>query len=827
MSGPVGSQQWMYSSSSGFYPHEIGNSARFDTNSSLTRTPSSTSNRKTWTWSAWLKISSFDGYHTPFSFGDNSTGGTDVGTFFRLSADQLEFSEAHGGVNSFALISNQLFRDPSAWYHFVFSVDTTQSTSSNRIKIYVNGSQITSFSRQNYPSQNFDTSANQSGLPQCIGALDLDATVLSQFYDGYISEVNFVDGQALDASYFGEFKSDVWIPKRYSGSYGTNGFHLDFGNSGSLGADVSGNGNNWTSTNLATTDQMLDSPTNNFATLNPLGPRRYGANHGTGTQTQGNLTVASTSQSYFDDTSSTIYVADQKKWYYEIRMDQLDMGASTGYVQFNIGGAYLRMWYGASSNTQIISGSTYNYSAMSNGDILMFAVDEDNEKGWFGLNGTWYTTSGTPDPAAGTGESTTSGTGMIGRVQIRSGTGTNIVTANFGQDSSFAGQATAQGNTDANGIGDFYYAPPAGFLALCTANMPDPAAVFDPALDASPQDHFNPVLYTGNSSTQSITGVGFQPDLVWTKSRSSAGNHGLHDIMRLTGSVPHILYSDLTNAEPSASGGGLVSFASDGFNLNNNNVSNTSGVTYAAWNWKAGGTGVSNTDGTLASQVSANTDAGFSVVTFTTDGSNNNVGTGLSSSKPLDMLIIKRRDSTSDWQVGHRFSGQSSNFAFHTELNSDSALSGIAPYFMGSQSTSNGDRLYLGAGASGVSSATWVAYCFQSVEGFSKFGKYTGNGDADGPFIYTGFRPAFVITKRTDGTSNWTLWDTTRDPYNAGQRTLMPNDSGAEESGNASESWDILSNGLKLRSYGRANVPSGTYIYMAFAEMPFKYANAR
>jgi hypothetical protein len=414
---------------------------------------------------------------------------------------------------------------------------------------------------------------------------------------------------------------------------------------------------------------------------------------------------------------------------------------------------------------------------------------------------------------------------MIGRVQIRNGTGANIVTANFGQDSSFAGQATAQGNTDANGLGDFYYAPPEGFLALCSANMPDP--VIDPAQDDVPADYFNPVLYTGNGSTQSITGVGFQPDWVWIKQRSGVSSHGLHDVLRVISGAEEILYSDLTNAG-NTGGAYLSSFDSDGFTLNNNSSGNGSGLTYVGWNWKAGGAGVSNTVGTLASTVSANQDLGVSIVTFTTDGSSNNtVGTGLSSSEPLDMVIIKRRDSASAWQVGHRFSGQGDNFAYHLELDSTAALSGIGPYFMGSQSTSNGDRIYLASGTSDVSSATWVAYCFQSVEGFSKFGSYTGNGDADGPFVYTGFRPAYVMVKRTDGTGGWRIWDSARNPYNLADNTLHADDSTVENHyGN--DEIDMLSNGFKIRSDGSYHNTSGSpYVFMAFAEMPFKYANAR
>ena len=233
---------------------------------------------------------------------------------------------------------------------------------------------------------------------------------------------------------------------------------------------------------------------------NPIGPRRNGANYGSGAQTQGNLTITSTSNSYFDDTEATVFNnGDTGKWYYEMRLDENHGNGGVGYEQFNIGGYYLAEFYTPSAVIVTNTGTTtLSPSSFSDGDIFMFAVDQDNGKGWFGKNGTWYTISGggTPNPATGANAATTfSSIDRIGQVQLRSSTSSlhRTVTANFGQDSSFAGQGTAQGNTDANGLGDFYYAPPAGFLALCTANLPDPVAAFNPAVNNSPQDHFNTV----------------------------------------------------------------------------------------------------------------------------------------------------------------------------------------------------------------------------------------------------------------------------------------------------------------------------------------------
>ena len=265
-------------------------SLRFRSSASayLTRTTSSTTNQKTWTWSGWLKIGDIASASllTPFSFGFNPTGATDVGTFFRIYLNQISLSQTTNGSADYTLTTNQIFRDPSAWYHFVIAFDTTQAVSTNRIKLYVNGSQVTSFGTANYPSLNFNTSANLSGGNPKIGAIDVDQSVTSQFFDGYMAEINFIDGQQLTPSSFGatDATTGVWQPIAYSGSYGTNGFHLPFTNTAStttLGYDTSGNSNNWTTNNISLTagstyDSMNDVPTltsatsSNYATLNAI-----------------------------------------------------------------------------------------------------------------------------------------------------------------------------------------------------------------------------------------------------------------------------------------------------------------------------------------------------------------------------------------------------------------------------------------------------------------------------------------------------------------------------------------------------------------------------
>lgn len=812
MSGPVGSQQWMYSS--GFYPHEIGNSARFDTNSYISRTPSSAGNRKTFTWSAWVKRCKFSANQTFFSVGSSNSSLPRLDWQF-ISDDRLQlYFNPTGSTWIRGITTNAAYRDPSAWYHIVAAIDTTQASGSNRVKLYVNGEQITAFTFGAYLTQDSDMPINNT-VEHNIGRYQSDANA---YFDGYIAEVNFVDGQALDASYFGETKADTWIPKKYTGSYGTNGYYLDFATRATDPIDASPNGNNWGSVNVVATDWMLDSPTNNFATLNPLGPRINGANHGMGTLTQGNLTVSSTSGSYYSKTSSTIYNhASTGKWYYEIRMDSLDFGSSSGYVQFNIGGNYVWRYYG-NSNTLINTGGSF--TSLANGDILMFAVDQDNGKGYFGVNGSWYNHSGAPDPAAGTNPHATFGTlsayGIIGHVEIRSGSAVNTVTANFGQDSSFAGQATAQGNTDANGLGDFYYSPPAGFLALCSANLPDTAAAFNPAVNNSPQDHFNTVLWTGNDSDpRSITGVGFQPDWVWAKTRNTTYSHVLYDVVRGTGTSKALMANDTSAENTYPEYHNISSFDSDGFTIgvtSDNNVLNDNNITTVAWNWKAGGSGVSNTDGGITSTVSANTDAGFSIVTFN-GSSASTVGHGLSSTPEL--IIQKSRNASSGayWWTGTTVIDGSLDYLKLNDTDAKANSSFTAP---------TSSVFY---NVAFTSSTSDVAYCFHSVEGFSKIGKYTGNGNADGPFIYTGFRPAFVIVKNASAVDSWFINDNKRNPYNVVDSQLFANSSGAEAD---SRGLDFLSNGFKILDSSTSHNGNGnTILYIAFAEMPFKYANAR
>ena len=336
-------------------------------------------------------------------------------------------------------------------------------------------------------------------------------------------------------------------------------------------------------------------------------------------------------------------------------------------------------------------------------------------------------------------------------------------------------------------------------------------------------DYFNTVLYTGNATARSITGVGFQPDWLWIKKRSESGNHRLVDSIR--GATKELL-SDANDAEATTTGQ-VTSFDSDGFSLGTSNSTNKNLITFVSWNWLAGGTAVSNTDGNITTTVSANTTAGFSILSYTsqigTSGSNYTLGHGLSSTP--EFFIAKSR-SVENWGVYYTANGVNTNYL---QLNSTNAqgtnnsgggLSGNA-YVTFSASTIN--IAYDSWANSGNNGHTMIGYAFHSVKGFSKFGSYTGNGSSDGPMIYTGFKPAFIIIKCTSTSTNWLVRDNKRDPFNVSNTPLAPNLIAQESDFSPTlNEVDILSNGFKLRdTYVDQNQSDATYIYMAFAESPF------
>ena len=1092
----------------------------------LSWTPAAAGNRKTWTWSGWVKRGNL-GIDTRI-LGTTYTSTSEFYIRFK-SNDTLEYASYEGGgaSNNFALITTQVFRDPSAWLHLTFVWDTSEATASNRVKFYINGEQVTSFTTANYPTLNYDGIWNNTTHTHHIGVGQS-----AQYFDGYLSDVYFIDGQALDASSFGQFTDGYWKKKDYSGTYGTNGFHLTFqddvvsegfnaatwkGNSplsqsisglgfspdlvwiksrsqtynhvladtvrgqgkdlysnttgaesssstelisfdadgfsvgaggsandptGSLGfvawawdagsgspvsntdgsitstvkanpsygfsivsytgtganatvghglssapdlvivknrsivssflvrtqtlaanqtlllentttpigtdywqntqpdssvfsvssnseangsgnnliaycfnsvanyssigsytgngstsgptvttgfapafvmvkrtdstgswfivdntrdprssptkdlqpnntgaetdnsafytftstgfqlkttgtavnasggtyiymafadtreaafwKDVSGNNNNWTPNNLDYRDSLIDSPANNFAVLNAVD--KFGSQ---AVLKEGNLQFTkSTATGYYNTVTGTVGMPSGK-WYWEVYMASsadavIGVTTDPSLNDAVYGGSTSTSWAYLNYNGQKrTNNSSSAYGATwTTGDIIGVALDMDSGTLEFYKNG------------VSQGQAFTGITGTALPSLTDAGNTLTSVIANFGQDSTFSGNRPAGGNTDANNIGDFAYAPPSGYLALCTANLPTPTII-----DGS--EHFNTVLYTGDgvsigSGGNSITGVGHSPDFVWIKARSQAYSSHLYDTVR---GATEGLVSNGTLAESTRSEG-LTSFDADGFTVGSQLGENELNTTFASWNWKAGGTAVSNTDGSITSQVSANVDAGFSIVSYTGTGSAATVGHGLGVVPSI--VIWKKRNGTTNWST------QSTLWADQKELvlNSTSALSGTDSR-LSTQSSWTSTTLDLGTyGDQNGSGGTYIAYCFANTDTI-KAGSYTGNGSTDGPFAYTGFRPAWIMFKGATIASHWSMFDATRHPSNVNDSRLYANLSNAEDNPSAYK-VDLLSNGFKLRHTGSDFNTSGqTYIYLAFAETPLKFSPAR
>jgi len=832
----TGSSQ--YFSNELFYNGVATTSLRLDKASSgyLYRTPSGASNRRTFTIAYWYKTSivfasEANDQNNPIFYADEPDGGG----FFGLNisgqgqgaasdtVNELTYYDYDSGdTTDYSLETNSSFGDPSAWYHVVWAFDTTQGTEANRVKVYINGVQRAYTDMNQHHAaviQNRELNVNQA-TPHWIGR-NVDTT--SRYMNGYLADFNFIDGTQYDASYFGEFKNGIWIPKEPSVTYGTNGFRLQFkntsvgsGSSSTIGADTSGNNNHFTSSGIAASDcAMPDSPENNFATLNSISEVAP-------TLSEGNL--AWTNMAQANTPTSTFTIPSTGKWYWEVRpsaIGEMMIGVQTranlAYsgrktVYYKDGGS------GGGSGSIYIEGSGNggDQGAYTNGDIIAVLYNADDmEISWRKNNTQQGLTFDVTD------------TDVTPIIHHGSGSGTNSGTFNFGQDSSFAGTETAQGNTDGNGIGDFYYAPPSGYLALCTANLPEPT--IGPNSLTQADDHFNTVTHTSVNEATSIN-VGFRPDWIWAKSRNRVSTHILVDSTR---GVRKYLSSHEAFAEKNSNtenGVDILAFTSTGFDVpddphgyfNYHNGSSTFDNN-VFWNWKAnGGTTSSNTDGDVTSTVQANTDAGFSIVTWTQGSGQTDVGHGLGAVP--EMIIGTTRTPSSGswgWHIFHKDLGVS-KYLF---LNANTAATSSSNIFNPVNSTVFGSSQFLFQ-----ASTPNVAYCFNSVEGYSKIGSYTGNGSADGTFVYTGFRPAWVMLKNTARGADWRINDSTRQHENnvdySSAHLLLANSSSAE----ITNEYDIdfLSNGFKLRSgdvYENGN--GEVFIYMAFAEAPFKYANAR
>ena len=907
----------------------VSRSLRFNSvdKSHLTRTPSSAGNQKTWTWAAWIKKSKFGETVRVFQARDGSSGNQ---TFIQFRTDDKIY--VGGNSDAFIVNTDAVFRDALAWGHLCVRFDTTQATASDRIRIYWNGVQQDLSGTQ--PTQDYATARINSTLLHSIGN---DPGTSGENFNGYLADVHLIDGSSISPvdNFLALDDNGIYQAKRFSGSHGTNGFHLKFEDNTSIstiGTDSSSSSNNFSVYNLlpktgvylddvsgtqrssegfgwanmfdgskdhgavpnagsnftfapstsipfttlaiyaykdsspgtleingtnvtsqvpnhsgigpnqrtvitgisspltsiksisggslanivlagieidgallldsaSEIDIMFDSPTNgdtseasgaggevngNYAVLNVIEDSSAG---GGAALSNGNLQIDGTSSEQFR--AATIPVSSGK-WYFEmVQVNGTDFGPGVWAYPLTspTSNFYQNTNYRYNSNGGVYNQSSKltDYSTFTRGDIIGTALDMDNGKVYFSKNGTWQNSG---DPA---NQTNPAATGLTGTWVFGASTNGNdtILQANFG--------ATA-----------FAYTAPSGFKALNTANMSE-------ATISNGREYFDTSLWTGNGSTQSISTLEFSPDIVWIKMRSSSAGHRFYDSVR---GATKFLVPQGGDAESTQSAG-LTSFDSNGFSLGSNFDHNNNSATFAGWAWDSGSSTVTNTDGTISSQVRASQTSGVSIVKYTGNGSSSaTVGHGLNAQ--LKMLIHKRLDDVGSWKIKH------TSLSTNHQLLFDSAASidVTGNHGGGMADLSSSSTFGFAQGLTNVDNVNgngpnYINICFSEIPGFSAFGSYTGNGSSDGVYVHTGFRPALVLQKRSDSSGHeWTIHDSTREPSNDVGLYLEPSTSNAEQDGNRR---DFLSNGFKLRtSSGGVNASGGTYIWAAFAENPFQ-----
>ena len=791
-------------SDASFYSHTIDQSLRFDDGDSarLADTMGTPTDTEKATISVWVKRGQLTGVNQTIIEGYNGSSGTASSIYFDAS-NRLHVAFGGGGG---ALTTNAVFRDVSAWYHILVAFNSSKSNSTKRCRIYVNGQEITSFSSSSYPNRYQEQHMFSSGSNHRIGS---NWNNSGNFFDGYMAEFNGIDGTGLTPSSFGETKDGIWVPKDVSGlTYGTNGFHLDFADSSAIGNDVSGNDNDWTPSGLAATDVVLDSPTNTFAVMNVLDKNSM-------TLSEGNLRCTPTGD--YKAVRGNFAIPLTGKWFFEARVTTggggnitdsqigiaTDQNVLTGTSPYPQTATYAVLYFLSGTIRRLGSAVQTGLSSFAAGDVLGVAINSTDNEVQFYKNGS---TVGSAVALPSTTKN--SFAFFVG------GTSRSSV-FNFGQDSTFAGAVSAGSATD--GVGTFQSLP-TDFKALCSANLDEPAII-----DSS--EYFNTSLWTGNGGTTTVSDVGFQANFTWIKARSAPRHHLLWNAVS---GVSRRLQSSNADPESFTDGKGITEWNSDGFVFvhQSSNEFNTLNQTMVAWNWKAGTAVSGNTTGSGTAKTytgSVNTEAGFSIVKYVGNGTSghtipHNLGT------VPKMIIAKNLDQADDWAVYHNAIGAGN----YLKLNENNLSTSAAAVW---NDTTPSDSVF-SVGSNHQTNATdedYIAYCFADIEGYCKAGSYIGNGSADGQFVYTGFRPAWVMHKTVDTTANhWSIRDNKRDPDNEVLLALYANLTNADDTGGDAIAIDFLSNGFKARRTNSQLNQSGTkYIYLAFAEQPFKYANAR
>ena len=590
--------------------------------------------------------------------------------------------------------------------------------------------------------------------------------------------------------------------------------------------DQSGQNNDWTQIDVTESDISLDNPSNSFCTMNP----DYKGVTNTGQPTEGMLktTCGSTNVGNQHCIGSTMAVATGK-WYWEVL---LGSGSNSDFSRFGVFKQEVKeatelMNSTANTSTNPMSGdfgwgidtengkkehdgtqAAYFGARMAKGTIVGVALDMDNSKIYFSSNNAWIASG---DPAGGSNAAYTNLSGSCMPWFSTQDNAAASVTANFGQDSSFGSVKVSQGFQDGGGVGDFFFEPPAGFLALCTKNLPSPSI--------TPSSAFKALLYTGTGSNQAVSGVGFQPDLLWVKNRATTGNNLLYDVVR---------GGDGTNLEglrvdretvASVQGDEMRSLDSDGFTTDTGEDCNGDGHSIISYNWKAGtgNTAFSESGNNPAGTHNANQAAGFSIVSYVGTGAAGTVSHGLSAAP--EMIWIKNRDVNDSWAI---YYGDNTDYLV---LDTTAATADDDDYFNDTSPTTSVFTVNT-AHSVNADAENYIAYCWHSVAGFSKIGVYTGNGNADGAFVYCDFKPAFVFIKRiNNGDQQAPVYDSARNTFNPANESIKSEDSVVAQTNQGH--IDLLSNGFKaVNAEGSTNTDGGTYLFYAIAEIAQKHSTS-
>ena len=805
--GVLNNSMWnVASGASNFYEHQIPNSLRIPATSStsssngrLTQTFGTVDSKVHFTLNFWIKKAVNGGlnpvtsarpltWFTPRS----GTSGSVLHEFKFCSAgaggsagDALMITNTNS--NNIILSTNNLFRDTSAWYNIHIQADLDNGTNSEKLKIFVNGTEA---------SYNTDNRGSFTNMPGIVAG----AWTIGDYYNyGYPAQCYFaqwayVDGTTYAPTVFGESKNGAWIPKDLSSgiTWGSAGHLLMFQDSSALGDDTSGEGNDWATANIAAHDQMKDTPTfgsdngGNFATLGPLARTsdilfREGNLAWTGSANErgmlSNWAIPVGSKVYFEYYASAWAGSEN---------DTQILGVNQAHAAL-IGGdrggdetaySYRSNGYKAILTTKSVYGSEVSWGT---GSIISCAVDRVNHTINFAKNNSYQGTFAISDsldlyPFVGNGGGTSVAGGYI----------------NFGADGTFAGTKTAGGNADENGYGNFIYAPPSGFLAMCSANL-TVATEVDPAQDVSPNKFFDTVLYTGDGGANtSITSLNFQPDWLLIKNRDTTDGWLNQNSVSGVG-VTHEWNDDGPYESETDC---IKSFNSDGWTMSNDHKVNANTEKYVAYGWKK------------------SADAGFDIVEYSGTGSTNAVSHSLGAAPDCIMMHLK---SGSDWDSTMYFN--SPNMGLGKGVFMTLANAAQATQYM----TATTSSTFTPTSSANSDGRVYVAYLFRSIDGYSKFGEFEGNANADGPMIYTGFRPKFVFFKAIDQAENWQIRDTARNPQNIGSALrIYWNTNSGNASASTASPIDFLANGFKVRG-SNTEINSNTIIYGAWADVPFKY----